>query len=804
MRGWLADLRLAFRTLAKSKGFTLISVLTLGLGIGLNTAIFSGVYGFLWMPFPYPQAENLVALSQTNPAQGFQDTNISYLDGEDWRGARSLESLALYAFQSPALTGAGEPVNVATVSATPELFRVLRAEPVLGRGFGPAEQGPGEHRVAILSDGLWQRRFRSDPAVVGRDIRLDDKNYTVIGVLPPKFTFLYEDADVFLPLELTPELRGNRGYRWLAAIGRLSPGASVAQAQAEVRAISARMEREAPETNQGWSGKVSTLADAVIPRDARTASHTVLVAVGFVLLIACANIANLLLARGALRSRELAVRTSLGAGRLALVRLLLAESMVLALVGSCLGVVFAYWGIPLLKAVVPPDTPRVDLMQLNVPSLVYMLGLCLATGLASGIAPAWLLSRSEPAAVLHSAGRGSTSGRQRAINVLVVAEVALTLVLLAASGVLIRSLELQVSVSPGFDPRNLLIARVSLPRYRYTTSTQIADFFRQVVTMLGTDAQVKSAVAADSLPLGGWSSFAAISVEGRAITDPRERNIVARTIATPGYFRTFGIPLVIGRDFDDRDRPEAPAVAIVNETMAARYWGDPAGALGRRFKTGNAPAAAWLTVAAVAKDVRRRSQALPARAEFFVPHAQSPSRGMTVIARTTTDPARLAAAMRAVVWGVDRDQPLRQVESVEDLMERRAASSGALVRILGFLSLVALLLAAIGIYGVMAYTTGQRTREIGVRMALGAQRADIFGLVIRSGIGPMAAGVVIGLACAYGVTPLLESLLVGLPPHDWPTFLGVSLILAVVGLFACALPAQRATRVDPITTLRVE
>ena len=800
----LNDLRFACRALAKSKGFTLVAVLTLAFGIGMNTAIFSGVYSFLWAPFPYAEAGNIVSLAQTNPSQGLQEMSISYRDGEDWRSSGSLESIALYRFQMLALNAGGEPANVSGVATTPELLRLLRVSPVLGRDFDDAPRGGKEDRVVIITDGLWRRQFAADRNIVGRELRMDDGNYVVIGVLPPDFTFLYSDADLFFRLYLTTDAKTDRGNRRLSGIARIRRAATIPQAQAEIQAISARLEREAPLTNQGWSGKVTALNDKFIPRDARLASHTALLAVGFVLLIACANIANLLLARGALRRKELAIRASLGAGRMVLIRLLLAESMALALMGALLGVLFAYWGMPILKGVAPPDTPRLESMRLNVTALLYTLGLSLLTGLAAGVAPALLLSHSEPSAALRGGARGN-SGRQGLVKLLVVAQVAMAVVLLAASGLAIRSVEIQVNASPGFDTRNLLIARVMLPASRYPARPQIEMLFEQVLHNLRTNARVIGAAAADNLPLSGSGSSFSISIEGRAGTDTRDRNIAGRNIVTPGYFRTLGVRLLEGRDFDGRDRAETQAVALVNETMARRFWTDAANAVGRRFQFED-PAAPnrWITVIGVVSDVRNRGVARPAQPDFFLPHAQSPARAMTLIARTAGSPSRLAGDLRAAVSAADRDQPLRQIESLEDMLARRVASTRALAQILGFLSGVALLLAAIGIYGVMAYMTNQRAREIGVRMALGAQRAGVFRMVLSSGLWLVASGLAIGLPCAYAITPLLRSLLAGLQPHDWPTFAAVLAILVAIAMLACSLPARRATRVDPTTTLRVE
>ena len=801
MSAWVSDFRLACRTLAKAKAFTLVAVLTLAFGIGLNTAIFSGVYSYLWSPFPYPHDEELFSLTQTNRAQAME-VGLSFLDGEDWRAARSLESLALYRGQTLALNAMGAPVNVFAVMTTPNLFQVLGVGPVMGRGFSAVEAEPGEHRVAIISDGLWRRQLSADPNAVGLDMRLDGRNYTIIGILPPEFTFLYDDADVFLPLNLAPDVLRNRGNRSFASIGRLRPVSSIAQLRTEIETISARMQRDEPGTNLGWTGKVWTLAEYVIPRNARLASFTALLAVGFVLLIACANIADLLLARGTLRHKELAIRTSLGASRGSLVRLLLAESVVLGVAGGLLALLLAHWGMPLLKRIPPPDTPRMGLIQLNLPALLYTSALSLATGLLAGVAPALALSHSEPIAALQGTARGSTAGRRRLLNALVVGQVAVAVILLAVSGLLIRALAIQVNASPGFDKKNLLTARVLLPPTRYSDPAQVRAFFERVEHTLGINARVTAAAAVDSLPLGGSSYSVPAVVEGRPSTDAREQNMVGRIIVTPGYFRTLGIPLLAGREFDSRDGPETAAVALVNETMARRYWNDPGNAVGRRFRVENS--ADWITVAGVVADVRHRLVARPARPEIFLPHSQRPSRFMTLIARTRIDPAQLAGDMRDAIWEADRDQPVRQLESMEDMLDRRMASTRALTQILGMLAGLALLLASIGMYGVMAYTTNQRTREIGVRMALGARRGDIVRMVLARGIWMMVAGLAIGLPCAFALTPLVQSLLLGVQPHDVMTFVAVSAVLIAVAMIACGLPAQRASRVDPVTTLRVE
>jgi putative ABC transport system permease protein len=800
----LSDFRLAARGMARSWGFTAVAAATLALGIGLNTVIFSGVHSFLFDPLPYSEPDSLIAISQTRRGQGMQELNVSWLDAEDWRAARSIESLTLFTWNTFALSGAGEAVNVDAVLVTPGMFSTLRVQPALGRAFGVAEENVEEHRVALLTDGFWKRQFGADPGVIGREIRLDGKNHVVLGVMPSSFTFLYEDVALLLPLHASPESRANRGRRSFSAIGRLRPGATLAELHGEIGAISVRLEREVPATNQGWAAVAQRLDRKIIPDGARNASYIVLAAVGFVLLIACANIANLLLARGTLRQRELAVRASLGANRPRLARLLLAESLLLAAFGALLGLGVAFAGMPVLQTVVPPDTPRAQDLHLSWAALFYTMAITVVTGIAAGVAPAWLLTAVNPATVLQSGGRGSAGGRNSAMRLLVVAEIAVVIVLLAMTGTLIRSLRMQLTASPGFEKENLLRAFVLLPQHRYPEGPSRSGFFSRVLAELAGKPGVVHAAAVDTLPLSGSRSATPIVVEGQRNAEAGEQRYAGRSVVSPGYFRTLGVDLLAGRDLDERDGAEAPRVAVVNATMARHYWGGEEGALGRRFRVEGGPAGRWITVAGVVKDVRHQGAARPVRREYFLPMTQASPRSMDILVRTAGEPGRVAPEVRRAIRAVDADQPVLQMESVVEMIQRRQSSVRAMTTIMGMLSALGLTLAAIGLYGAMSYMTAQREREIGIRMAVGAQPADVLRGVMKSGLAITGAGLLIGLPLAYASTPVLRSVVAGFQENDWITFGGVALMLALVGLAACVIPAVRATRLDPVTTLRAE
>jgi putative ABC transport system permease protein len=797
------DVRYAVRILGRQKLLTLVAALTLALGMGMNTAIFSAVSNILWNTLPHPDAERLVAIWDENPRQGFNRASVSFREAEEWRATGSFASLSQYRYQQVALRAAGEPQSVRALESSADFFDVLGERAALGRTFDQEERKPGEHRVAVITEALWRREFGGDPAVIGREIAIDGRLHTIIGVMPPGFNFLYSRAEIFLPLRLTEEQRTQRESRSLRVLARLAPGRSVEQADAELQAVAKSIEAQEPQTDRGWRGRVRPLELEVIPTGARLSIQTMFWAVMGVLLIACANIAALLLARGTLRQRELAIRASLGAGQGRIVRLLLTESAVLSLLGGALGAVFAAWAIPVICSLAPKDFPRLEFVRLDPAALGYTFLLCLACGLIAGLAPAWLLSRGELARALHEGGRGGTFSRQRLLQGLVAAEIALAMMLMTVTGLLVRSLTGQLYADPGFDKTGLLTATVSLPQALYPERRQQSEFFRRVAEALGRDARISRASAVQTLPLGGSFSWNPITIEGRAEA-AGERTMAGYMVVLPGYFDTMRIPLLAGRDFADRDAEGAPRAAVINQTMARRYWPNDPSPLGRRFRTAGNTGGDWITVVGLVRDVRTQSPARPPRPEMYLPLAQAANRRMVLVARAPGDPAQAAAALRDAVWSVDRNQPVTQLETMDDLIDRQMAGPRVTVQILGFLSLLALLLAGLGIYGVLSYLTAHRAREIGVRVALGAVPGDIVWLVMNRGALLAGLGLAAGAAGAAALTPLVRSLLEGLQPHDPVSFSLAAVALLLAAIFACAFPVWRALRLDPVRVLREE
>jgi predicted permease len=796
----LRDFRLAARILARNKASTLIALLALALGLGANVAIFSVVGLMIQVPLPYPEPASLVHIPQTNPALGFSQASVSLQDVHDWQAAAGIASIAAYRSRPMAFSGEGEPQQLPAMQATPEFFRTLGVKPSLGRGFSASETPATEARVAVISHALWQGMYRGDPSVLGRDIRLNGRNYAIVGVMPPDFHFLYRKSDLWIPLSLEPAQR-ERGWRSMSAIARLKRGVSLDQAAAQVRAISDRVAREDPKSSENWRGEVRPLSDRVIPKGARASAATMFGAVGFVLLIACANVASLQLARGMLRRREFALRASLGAGRAALVRLQLAESLLLSLAGGAVGVLASYWTVPLLKRVAPPEMEIFKIAHVDPAALAFGLALSLFTGVIFGIVPAWILTRGSLAESLHDSSRGSTSRRNLVLKALVVAEMTLALVLVSGGAMMIRSLIRQQTMDPGFDRSNVTGAEILLPQARYPEPAQIAGFYAQTLEILERDSGVESAALVQTLPLTGDNSYLGVRVEGQS--DPREDSIAGNMIVSPGYFRTLRIPVIAGREFTSQDQAAAQPVAIVNETFVRRYWPTESLPLGRRVKIGD-DKSPWLTVVGISRDVKHNGLSDPPRAEVYRPHAQAPEARMMLLARARSASLNPAVAMRSAVWQVDREQPLYRLQTLDAYFLTRSSGALATTKVLGGLALIALILAAIGTYSVMAYTAAQRLRELGIRIALGASAPSVFSLVLKGGLALAAIGLAIGLPAAYGVTPLLRMATDGLEPHETTVYAGVAALLFLVTLAASAAPAIRAMRVDPATVLRAE
>ena len=803
------DILYALRGLIRTPLFSAVAVLTLALGIGANTAIFTVVNGVLLRPLPYPDSERLMMLWTYNPRQGFDKDVATYPNFDDWRKtSQGFERISGYMGPSFTLTGLGDPAQIRGAVVTPEFFETMAMRPALGRVFAAADGAPGAGQTAVISHRFWQSRLGGDRAVTGRTITLNGASYEVIGVMPESFAHP-QDAEVWTPMTPTGAygpLFTQRGSFWLTVIGRLKPGVSRAAAQSEMDAIASRLERQYPE-NTGLGVRLVPLHDEIVG-DVRQALLILLGAVCLVLLIACANVANLLLTRSSARQRELAIRAALGAGRVRLLRQMLTESIVLAVVGGAAGVLLAAWSIDLLQSLAPPGLPRLSGIQIDLRVLGYALAAALATGLLFGIAPALVAAGTTAGGQLKEGGRGGSDGirGRRFRYVLAVAELAVALVLLIGAGLLVRSIVALNSVHPGFATRDVLALRVDLPRLKYSEPAQTVAFVRQLSDRLASLPGVQSTGAGSSLLLSRLPQSATISIEGRPAVDRTTQDLpVPYDAVTPGFFRTLQIPLVRGRMLNDADSAQAQPVAVVNESFVRRFFAgeDP---VGKRvtFDDPTAPGFRWTTIVGVVADTYRGGFNRPAWAEIYFPHQQAADRRMYVFARTSGDPTVLARAAQAEVWAIDRDQPVASVSTVAETIAQSEANRRFVTLLLGIFSAVALVLAAIGVYGVLAYATAQRTQEIGIRMALGADRRAVLRMVLGGGMKLAGAGLAIGIAGAFALTQVLSGLLFDVSARDPLTFVVVPAALAAVALLASWIPARRAVRVEPGVALKGE
>jgi len=808
------DLRYGARMLVKSPGFALAAVVTLALGVGANTAIFSLISAVLLRPLPFKDPDRLVLVWERRASSGDANIPISAHEFMSWREQnRVFERAAIYVGGGYNLSGAGEPETVDALNVSADYFSVLGVPPALGRAFLPQEDQAGGGRVVVLSQGLWRRRFGGDPEIVGRAITLSDQSYTVVGVMPA----LESEPDLWTPIDL-PRAHERMGAHNHVVVARLKSGVTPEQAQADVAGIARQLERQFPSFNVGHGVQVVPLHEEVVG-NIRRALLILCGAVGCVLLIACANVANLLLTRAATRQKEMAVRTALGASRPRLIRQSLTESLLLAALGGGVGLLFAFWAIDLLPAFGLKNIPRLEKVRLDSLTLAATAGSALLTGIITGLAPAWRGSRPDLNEWLNEAARSSAGlSRRRVGNLLVMLEVALALVLLVGAGLLARSFARLMSVDPGFNPDHVLTVNLSLPGQRYPKEQKQARFYDQVMERLRELPGVDAVGATSQLPLAGGDSWLPYTVEGRPAPPPGQEPYAAYRIVSPDYFRSLSVPLRRGRFFTGADarnalplirwyekQPDPPRfsesqpmpVVIVNETLARQLWPgeDP---IGRRIKAVYSP---WLTVIGVVGDVRHTTLAARPNPEMYLLHLQEPQASMRLTVRTSGDPLRLAAAVRERVRALDQDLPLG-LATMEQIVTDSVGRQRFNLLLLGSLGAAALLLAVVGVFGVVNYSVAQRTHEIGIRVALGAQERDVLGLVIRQGMTPALLGVALGVAGSLALTRWMQELLYGVSATDPLTFALVALLLTLVALAACYLPARRAARVDPLVALR--
>jgi putative ABC transport system permease protein len=803
------DLRYGARMLIKQPGFALIAVVTLALGIGANTAIFSLVNAVLLRPLSYREPDRLVSVQGTNPQKGFKIDRVSPADLADWREQNSVfEQLAASRDAQYNLTGRGEPELIFGYRFSADFFQLLGVNPILGRTFLPEEDRPGSPRVVVLSQRLWQRRFGSDPNIIGQAITLNGEPYTVIGVMPPGFQHP-KLTELWTPLALDPSLMSDRRQRFLNVVARLRPGITPARAQAQMEQIARRLEQQYPETNTGQKVRVIGLRENSV-RDVRPALLLMSVSVGFVLLIACANIANLLLARATARRKELAIRLALGASRFRLMRQFLTESMLLSVLGGLCGLLLTFWSASSLLTLAPNNIenlniPKVEEIPIDGRVLGFSLLLSLLTGVVFGLAPAWRAAQPELTARLKEEGQSSATGSRgrRLQHLLVVAEIALALTLLIGAGLMIKSFLRLQQGTLGLDPRNVLTVQVFLPQYKYADHQKRRGFVQSVSQRLEALPGVQSVGAINWLPLSGFWNSIPFTIEGRPLPKPGEEPEADDRIITPHYFQTMGVRLIQGREFTDQDRKGAPQVAIINETLARRFWPNE-NPVGKRLNLSDSTRGTWWEIVGVVGDVKAFGMDRETHADIYRPYPQIPFPIMAFTVRTSADPLSLVTAVRNEIWAVDKDQPLFKVLSMEQLAAESITLRRVSMLLLGTFAVAALILAALGVYGVMSYSVTQRTQEIGVRMALGAQTADVLRLVIRQGMKLVISGVALGLAASFGLTRLMERLLFEVGATDPVTFAVIAVLLTAVALLACYIPARRATKVDPMIALRYE
>jgi putative ABC transport system permease protein len=799
------DVRLGVRSLVHSPIFTVVTVLSLALGIGANTAIFSVVNGLLLRPLPYPEAEQIVDVWHTPPQQAFPGLDrfsVSPANYIDWKAQSStFEQMAVYTYTGLSLSTSNDPLPLVGAAVSSDFFSVLRTNPMQGRSFTPDEERVGSDQVVVISHGLWQRAFGANPNIMGQTLTLNSRGFTVVGIMPAGFEFPRE-ADLWVPLAWDDKERQIRSIHDYLVVARLKQNVSLDQAQAEMSTISSRLEQQYPEENSGWGARVIPLREDLVG-NIRLALLVLFSAVGFVLLIACANVANLMLARGANRRKEMAVRVALGAGRARLVRQLLTESVLLAVTGGLLGLLLAVWGSKMLVKL--GSLPNAGEIGIDTWALGFTLLVSFAAGIIIGIVPALQFTRTNISETLKQ-GAGRTGGspiKQHTRKALVISEVALSLVLLIGAGLMIRSFWKLQNVNPGFDTSNALTMSVVLTPSRYSEPHQMLAFFDRALEQIRAVPGVVSVGTTTTIPLAGGGSTQPFTVEGRPAGTIAEQPMAQTRYISPDYFRAIGIPLRQGRFFSDYDRDKSVPVVIISEAMARRFWPGE-NPIGKRLTPSFHSEQGAREIVGIVGDVKSSGLEVDSAAMMYLPFRQSPRPFLSFVVRTASNPESLIQPVSRAIYSIDKDQALTDVQTLDQVLVASLSGRRFNMTLLLTFAGVALLLAAVGVYGVMNYTVTLRRRELGIRMALGAKATDVLRLVLRQGLTLTLIGVGAGLISAYALTRLMATLLYGVTATDYLTFITVPAVLIAVGLLASYVPARRATKVNPTIALRTE
>ena len=820
MESILQDIRFSARSLLRTPGFTAVAIIVLALGIGANTAIFTVVNAVLLRPLPYRNSDQLMMLWETNPRFQIGIDTLPVTPGNfmDWREQNNVfEYVAALGISHLNMTGVGEPERISAATVSPNFFRLMGVEPELGRTFRDEEEKPGAGRVVVISNALWQRRFAGETDVIGSAMTLDGESYTVIGVAPEGFQFprakelpyfvgVETQTDVWRPMTLGDDfVNKSRANHQLSVIAKLKPGVTRERAQSEMTAIAERLEQSYPESNQGIGVKIVPLNEQVAG-NVRSALLVLMGAVALVLLIACANVANLLLARSSGRQKEIAIRTALGASRGRVIRQLLTEALLLSMTGAIGGTLLSLWGIKALLSLSAETLPRSYEINLDARVLGFTVGIALLTSVLFGLVPALQASKISLSESLKEGSRSSSSGlgRNHVRDLLVASEVALSLVLLIGAGLMIKSLASLLKVDPGFKTVNTLTMQIALLGSRYPNPGQQIAFFQEVTDRVESLPGVRSVGLISSAPLSGGVYAGGFTIEGREAQAETDNLVADRRMISTDYFNALAIPILRGRGFTEQDNQGATGVVIVSESWVRRFFpnGEP---IGNRIKLGGPDSTRpWLSIVGIAGDVRDTALESDPRPCVYLPYPQFPSSGMTLVVRAAFDPGSLTSAIRNEVWAVDKDQPVTNVKTMSQYVADSAATRRFNALLLSVFATLAVVLASVGIYGVMSYSVSQRVHEIGIRLALGAQPSQVVKLVAGRGMAPVFAGVAIGLAGAFALTRVMTSLLYGVSATDSTTFVIVPVLLIAVAALASYIPSRRATKVDPMVALRCE